>query len=156
MTAAATCRHWIGDAGRYCDTTDRVRLYLPGPRCPEHTPAAIAGRAEPPSNPPESSWWVRPDGSTIPPSPIATSRLLDDRAVASGKRRSSPDRYAAARAAEQDRRDHEQQTRRGQTATAPDMSEAGPACPATATNLGPSTDRRHHRAYHRTAPAPRG
>jgi hypothetical protein len=48
---AARCGHWIGAQGRYCHTTDRLRPYLIGWRCPVHTPAAVAGRPDPPSVP---------------------------------------------------------------------------------------------------------
>jgi hypothetical protein len=41
------CGHWAGD--HYCHTTDRVRRYLNGYRCPHHTPAAINNRPEPPN-----------------------------------------------------------------------------------------------------------
>jgi hypothetical protein len=43
MTA---CDHWIGPEHRHCQTPD-ARHYLTGWRCPDHTPAALAGRAEP-------------------------------------------------------------------------------------------------------------
>jgi hypothetical protein len=49
MSPAATCGHWIGGERRYCLATDHVRPYLPGPRCPAHTPAALVGRADAPS-----------------------------------------------------------------------------------------------------------
>lgn len=45
--AETSCRHWIGTEDRYCGATP-ARLYMPGYRCPEHTPAALAGRPEPP------------------------------------------------------------------------------------------------------------
>lgn len=45
--ATARCGHWIGAEGRYCHNTNNIRLYLPGPRCPRHTPAALAGQPEP-------------------------------------------------------------------------------------------------------------
>jgi len=31
----------------WCRATEGVRWYLPGPRCPRHTPAALAGEPEP-------------------------------------------------------------------------------------------------------------
>jgi hypothetical protein len=43
MTAQA-CDHWEQGWGT-CGAPD-ARRYLPGVRCPAHTPAAIAGRAE--------------------------------------------------------------------------------------------------------------
>ncbi|GAA1586875.1 bifunctional DNA primase/polymerase [Actinoplanes couchii] len=50
MIRPAVCGHWIGGDSRYCLATDHVRRYLPGPRCPEHTPAALLGHPEAPSD----------------------------------------------------------------------------------------------------------
>jgi hypothetical protein len=105
------CGHWIGDAGRYCHATHGVRLYQTGPRCPDHAPARLAGRPEPPDKP-TPSWWMR-DGQRILPPPLSASRLVDDRAIASGKRRASIARVAEAKAAEADRRAREAELRRG-------------------------------------------
>jgi len=44
------CEHWIGERGRYCHATHGVRRYLTGPRCTQHTPAALAGRPEAPAD----------------------------------------------------------------------------------------------------------
>lgn len=33
--------------GAVCGSRRRIRHYLIGPRCPQHTPAAIAGHTEP-------------------------------------------------------------------------------------------------------------
>ncbi|MET9729642.1 hypothetical protein ABZZ79_02945 [Streptomyces sp. NPDC006458] len=41
------CAHWIGADRRHCRSTDRVRLYLIGRRCPDHTPNALKGLPEP-------------------------------------------------------------------------------------------------------------
>jgi hypothetical protein len=76
-----------------------TRLYAEGHRCPAHTPAARAGKPEPdiarycaplrcycggcPSWTPDTSYHV---GETV----------LDVRAVASGKRRSSLEQYRSA------------------------------------------------------------
>jgi hypothetical protein len=49
MSPASTCGHWIGGERRYCLATGHVRPYLPGLRCPAHTPAALVGRADAPS-----------------------------------------------------------------------------------------------------------
>ena len=49
MTAGAraqACDHHTA-AGAVCGATTDVRLYANGPRCPTHTPAALAGRPEP-------------------------------------------------------------------------------------------------------------
>lgn len=71
----------------------RVRLYAAGWRCGTHSPWALAGRPEPAPGP---GW---PAGAWTGPSPLGTSRVHDARAVASGKRRSSPQEYRAAHAA---------------------------------------------------------
>jgi Bifunctional DNA primase/polymerase, N-terminal len=59
-TDSIWCQHWHGAARRYCHATDRVRSYPIGPRCPQHTPAAIAGRPEPPS-----TMLRRPDSQAL-------------------------------------------------------------------------------------------
>ncbi|QUI32468.1 hypothetical protein H9W91_17565 [Streptomyces alfalfae] len=45
------CRHWVGEERRHCKAADGVRLYLTGPRCPLHTPAALQGKPELPVGP---------------------------------------------------------------------------------------------------------
>jgi hypothetical protein len=90
---APDCQHWIGAEGRHCRSRTDVRPYRTGPRCPLHTPAALAGRPEPQPGP---GW---PEGAWSTPSPLSASRVHDDRAIASGKRRSSPEAYRAAQAA---------------------------------------------------------
>lgn len=47
MSRAHRCAHWSGGAGRYCNASG-ARRYVIGWRCPRHTPAALAGRDEPP------------------------------------------------------------------------------------------------------------
>lgn len=86
------CTHWDGAEARYCRSVDRVRAYLTGPRCPVHTPAALAGKPEAPST-------DAPSPSALPPSPLSASHVADERAIASGKRRSNPAAYKAAQAA---------------------------------------------------------
>jgi hypothetical protein len=44
-----SCSHWLGAS--YCRAREGVRPYLPGPRCPVHTPNALAGQPEPPPGP---------------------------------------------------------------------------------------------------------
>ncbi|MFI2033698.1 hypothetical protein ACH470_03200 [Streptomyces bottropensis] len=85
------CAHWIGAEQRHCHSTDHVRSYLTGLCCPLHTPNALRGLPEAPPGP-----GIRSDA---PLSPLSTSRVHDARAVASGKRRSSPATYRAAQAA---------------------------------------------------------
>lgn len=50
-TQRPECRHWIGDERHHCKAVDSVRQYVTGPRCHAHTPAALAGRTEPPTGP---------------------------------------------------------------------------------------------------------
>jgi hypothetical protein len=45
------CGHWHGDRCRWCHSEIGVRSYASGHRCPLHTPAAVAGRPEPPTRP---------------------------------------------------------------------------------------------------------
>lgn len=45
------CRHWIGAESRHCREVDGVRRYLPGLRCPAHTPNALRGLPEVPPGP---------------------------------------------------------------------------------------------------------
>ncbi|MEU6340209.1 hypothetical protein ABZ883_04570 [Streptomyces sp. NPDC046977] len=94
----AACGHWVGTAGEFCAEAQGVRLYVIGRRCPLHTPAALRGRPEVPAGPgwPAHAWAT--------PTPQAASALIDERAVASGKRRSTQEGYRAAQAAEAGRR----------------------------------------------------
>ena len=71
----------------------RARLYPAGWRCDRHTPRALQGLPEIPTGPgmPAGAW------STL--SPLSASRVADERAIASGKRRSSPEAYRAAQQA---------------------------------------------------------
>lgn len=79
--------------------TGRVRLYPCGPRCSTHAPWALAGQPEPQPGPglPATAWTT--------PSPINDSRVHDQQAIASGKRRSNPQTYRAAQAAVDTRKD---------------------------------------------------
>ncbi|MFJ4009414.1 hypothetical protein [Streptomyces sp. NPDC090026] len=97
-TSPVCCWHWIGAERRHCHATDSVRPYLSGLRCPLHTPAALAGR---PETPPGPGW---PPAAWTTPSPLSASALVDQRAVASGKRRSAPHTYRAARQAVHERK----------------------------------------------------
>ncbi|MFI9203309.1 hypothetical protein [Streptomyces sp. NPDC053048] len=40
------CAHWNGAQERFCRLPG-ARPYIQGPRCPLHTPAALAGKPEP-------------------------------------------------------------------------------------------------------------
>ncbi|MFJ4926889.1 hypothetical protein [Streptomyces sp. NPDC088736] len=80
--------------------TGRSRLYPCGWRCSNHAPWALAGQPEPQPGP------GMPAGAWTTPSPINDSRVHDARAVASGKRRSTPQTYRAAQAAVDHRKEH--------------------------------------------------
>lgn len=85
-----------------CDSTvgaheGRVRPYPCGPRCSVHSPWALAGLPEPQPGP------GLPHGARIP-APLSASALIDDRAISSGKRRSTPAAYRAAQEATRPKR----------------------------------------------------
>lgn len=71
----------------------RARLYPCGWRCALHSPAALAGRSEPPPGP---GW---PAGAWSTPIGQGVAALIDERAIASGKRRSNHHDFRAAQAA---------------------------------------------------------
>ena len=48
---AGQCSHWVGAQSRYCQLRDGVRRFVPGFRCPAHTPNALVGKPEIPSGP---------------------------------------------------------------------------------------------------------
>lgn len=73
-----------------CGSAD-VRFYLVGWRCLTHSPATLAGRTVP--DPPLAYFLA----NQIQRPPLSSTALNDNRAIASGKRRSSPARYAEAR-----------------------------------------------------------
>ncbi|MFE5217501.1 MULTISPECIES: hypothetical protein [unclassified Streptomyces] len=50
-TQRPECSHWIGDEGRHCKEVDGVRQFIPGHRCPAHTPRALQGLPEIPPGP---------------------------------------------------------------------------------------------------------
>jgi hypothetical protein len=45
------CGHWIGADRRHCRKAEGVRPYIPGLRCPAHTPRALQGLPEFPPGP---------------------------------------------------------------------------------------------------------
>ncbi|WP_329336176.1 hypothetical protein OG252_13320 [Streptomyces sp. NBC_01352] len=77
----------------------RARLYPAGWRCDRHTPNAIRGLPEPQPGP------GMPAGAQRVLSPLSTSAVFDQRAIASGKRRSGAAAYRAAQAAVDHRKD---------------------------------------------------
>lgn len=91
------CTHWIGAEGRYCRASG-ARRFVNSVACPVHTPAALAGKPEAPST-------TALPASAFAPSPISASHVADERAIASGKRRSNPAAYKAAQAAATHRKD---------------------------------------------------
>lgn len=86
-----------------CDTPGDhdgpVRFYRTGWRCNAHSPWAQAGQKEPQPG-------TAPPPSSLPLSPLSASRIHDERAIASGKRRSSPHTYRAAKDAVNNRKEH--------------------------------------------------
>lgn len=79
--------------------TGELRFYITGWKCDAHSPWAAKGLDKPQPGPglPAAAWTT--------PSPISDSRVHDARAIASGKRRSTPQAYRAAQAAVDHRRD---------------------------------------------------
>lgn len=47
------CGHWVGIESRYCRDENGIRRFLPGFRCPAHTPRALQGL---PEHPPGPGW----------------------------------------------------------------------------------------------------
>lgn len=70
-----------------------VHFYVNGWKCDAHSPWAAMGLDKPEPGP------GMPAGAWTTPSPLNDSALFDNRAVASGKRRSSFYSYRAAQAA---------------------------------------------------------
>jgi hypothetical protein len=112
------CRHWIGRENRHCDGTEDVGFFLTGWRCPLHTPSALAGEPEPGRNRycapkrclcGDCPWW-RPYNAYAA---NADSWTTDARAIASGKRRASPQEQAAAKATVAEQKAREQRARKG-------------------------------------------
>jgi len=82
------------------------RLYPAGQRCDRHSPAAIAGRTVPTPDPDLTLLGLR-QAAGLPPWPgvnLSSSTLNDDRAIETGKRRSTPAQFREARARQDARR----------------------------------------------------
>jgi len=86
-----------------CGASDEVDLFPCGWRCPEHTPSRLAGRPEP-----GEGRYCAPTRCYCGECPSYGKHVVcidyqgtvvDLRAIASGKRRSSPTEYRNARAA---------------------------------------------------------
>lgn len=99
------CTQWIGAESRHCQATP-TRLYTTGDQCAAHTPSALAGRPEVVPDPTLTLAALRVAAGRSPhsTSTAGSAALIDDRAIASGKRRASAHRFKEARAAEQARR----------------------------------------------------
>lgn len=98
-----SCTYWTS-AG-YCGHGD-TRSYLVGERCPAHTPAALAGKPEPDALVDHA---LTLDGRRAAAGLVyayraTDSALIDERAIASGRRRSNPAAYRLAQTAEDERR----------------------------------------------------
>jgi hypothetical protein len=82
-------------AGYYCGEEQGTRQYLPGPRCPQHTPAVVAGRVDHVPNP---AWTLvamrQAAGVKWGFNPNDTA-LKDERARKLGQRASGKQRRAA-------------------------------------------------------------
>ena len=86
----------------HCGATDDVHLYPRGWRCPDHTPARLAGQPEP-----DTARYCAPNRCYCGACPSWTTRpvyvddaqrlAVDAEAIRTGKRRSSPAAYRAAR-----------------------------------------------------------
>lgn len=97
-----TCESWDGSAA--CGSGDNVHVYLGGLRCRSHTPAAAAGRPDHLPDPKLGLDALREERGQRFVFRETDTSLNDDRAIASGRRRSSPTQYKAARAAEETRK----------------------------------------------------
>lgn len=75
------------------DHTGDLHLYACGWRCDAHAPWALAGDPRPQPGP---GW---PAGAWSTPAPDAVAHVIDARAIASGKRRATPEDYRAAQTA---------------------------------------------------------
>jgi hypothetical protein len=93
-TGPVKCTHWIGAEQRHCGATP-ARRFANWWACAGHTPAALAGHDEPPEgNGPLPGAW------TTPTPDAASWAAIDAKHIRTGKRRSNPADYQAARAAE--------------------------------------------------------
>jgi hypothetical protein len=97
--SATVCAH-LG-----CERSD-TRPYLTGPRCASHTPAALAGRPEPDAlvDPEATAAALRAKRGMQWAFIANDTSLNDERAIASGRRRSTLAQYRAAQAAQDARR----------------------------------------------------
>lgn len=88
-----TCELWTG--GAYCGAAGDVRAYVPGPRCPDHTPAALAGRPDHTPDPERTLDGLRAALGLAWTFRASDTALVDQRARDSGKRASGAQRRAS-------------------------------------------------------------
>lgn len=105
-----SCDHWA--QGAYCGVPD-TRRYVSGNRCDPHAPAALAGRTVPIPDPDATLEALRAKAGIMFQFRRTDTKLIDDRAIASGRRRSSSADYRQAQKAEHQRRMGEAARRRG-------------------------------------------
>ncbi|WP_144069893.1 hypothetical protein [Nonomuraea indica] len=111
MSVTTPCGHWHGAADTRCGAVP-ARFHVTGWRCTAHTPAALAGRPEPPGGhcaPRRCLCGGCPSWTPDNPYPsLVDSWVTDARNIATGKRRASPAVQAAAKAtvAAQKEREH--------------------------------------------------
>lgn len=103
MSVVRRCDHWTDGPG-YCKSPQGIRYYLIGWRCPAHTPARLAGHEEDIPDPTRTLAGIRAAAGSAFHFNRNDTALNDDRAIASGRRRSTPEAYRAARAAEDERK----------------------------------------------------
>lgn len=115
-TSGRACTHWIGPEARHCGATP-ARRYVNSIACADHTPARLAGHPEPPEGtcaPKRCLCGTCPSWTPHNPyNTLAGSWTTDARAIASGKRRASPELQAAAKATVAEQREREQRLRKG-------------------------------------------
>ena len=88
------CEHWTDGI---CGNDQGVRVYLQGPRCQRHTPAVMAGRADYLPDPSLTLDALRDAAGVRYVFRLSDTALNDERAIASGRRRATPEQYKAAR-----------------------------------------------------------
>lgn len=74
------CRHWIGptDTGSYCQATPS-KQFKDGPRCRDHTPAALNGRPETKPDPAQTLDGRMAAAAQPPPEPVSAAAVAETR-----------------------------------------------------------------------------
>ncbi len=111
------CGHYLGAQHKHCGATP-TRAYIQGPRCKIHTPAALAGQAEPQPGlcAPKRCLCGQPDCPAYETYALRdrwglADTIIDARAVAAGNRRSSTTEYRDAQSQLLKRQDHQRSLR---------------------------------------------